>query len=193
MPPDLTKRKSGVAAGQARVEEFKRKEREARARRPRLRHRRASSPSSSFSSLVAACQRGGGRVDGVGGSQKRSRRPQAKLKADEDARKAAEAQTRAENGDDNDKKEESSDDEEPEARRRLERRGRGLGRADAAQRWRDLEAKADALCQRAQRHAPSVTRSRNRLELDVVAAMASTRCHAASTPSTWPSESLRVS
>ena len=35
VPPDLTKRKSGVAAGQARVEEFKRKEREARARRPR--------------------------------------------------------------------------------------------------------------------------------------------------------------
>ena len=41
VPPDLTKKKSGVAAGQARVEEFKRKEREARARRPRLRHRRA--------------------------------------------------------------------------------------------------------------------------------------------------------
>ena len=128
----------------------------------------------------------------------RSRRPQAKLKADEEARKAAEAQARVasgENGDNGeDKKEESSsDDEEPEARRRLERRGRGLGRADAAQRWRDLEAKADALCQRAARHAPSVTRSRNRLELDLVEAMASTRCHAAATPSTWPSESLRVS
>ena len=107
MPPDLTKRKSGVAAGQARVEEFKRKERE------------------------------------------------AKLKADEEARKAAEAQQRAENGvNEEDKKESSSDDEEPEARRRLERRGRGLGRADAAQRWHDLEAKADALCQRAQRHQP---------------------------------------
>ena len=109
----------------------------------------------------------------------RSRRPQAKLKADEEARKAAEAQARVasgENGDDNgeDKKEESSsDDEEPEARRRLERRGRGLGRADAAQRWRDLEAKADALCQRAARHAPSVTRSRNEFERDVVAAVAS--------------------
>ena len=95
----------------------------------------------------------------------RSRRPQAKLKAEEEARKAAEAQARVasgENGDDNgeDKKEESSsDDEEPEARRRLERRGRGLGRADAAQRWRDLEAKADQLCQRAARHAPSVTQS----------------------------------
>ena len=30
VPPDLTKKKSGVAAGQARVEEFKRKEREAK-------------------------------------------------------------------------------------------------------------------------------------------------------------------
>ncbi len=93
-----------------------------------------------------------------GGRRGHSRRPQAKLKADEEARKAAEAQARAasgENGDNGeDKKEESSDDEEPEARRRLERRGRGLGRADAAQRWRDLEAKADQLCQRAQRHAP---------------------------------------
>ena len=71
VPPDLTKRKSGVAAGQARVEEFKRKERE------------------------------------------------AKLKADEDARKAAEAQQRAENNGEEDKKESSSDDEEPEARRRV--------------------------------------------------------------------------
>ncbi len=108
VPPDLTKRKSGVAAGQARVEEFKRKERE------------------------------------------------AKLKADEEARKAAEAQQRAENGDngEEDKKESSSEDEEAQGRRRLERRGRGLGRADAAQRWRDLEQKADALCQRAQRHQP---------------------------------------
>ena len=108
VPPDLTKRKSGIAAGQARVEEFKRKERE------------------------------------------------AKLKADEEARKAAEAQQRAENGDngEEDKKESSSDDEEAQGRRRLERRGRGLGRADAAQRWRDLEAKADQLCQRAQRHQP---------------------------------------
>ena len=74
-------------------------------------------------------------------------------------RPAAEAQARVasgENGDNGeDKKEESSsDDEEPEARRRLERRGRGLGRADAAQRWRDLEAKADQLCQRAQGHQP---------------------------------------
>ena len=33
---------------------------------------------------------------------------------------------------------------------------------------------------------------RNELELDVVAAMASTRCRAASTPSTWPSENLGV-
>ena len=184
MPPDLTKRKSGVAAGQARVEEFKRKEREARARRlfegPSLRRRRGGA-TGTLGAPVAS----------------RSRRPQAKLKAEEEARKAAEAQARVasgENGDNGeDKKEESSsDDEEPEARRRLERRGRGLGRADAAQRWRDLEAKADALCQRAARHAPSVTRSRNRLELAGVAAMASTRCHAASTPSTWPSESLRV-
>jgi len=108
VPPDLTKKKSGVAAGQARVEEFKRKERE------------------------------------------------AKVKAEEEARKAAEAQQRAENGDngEEDKKESSSEDEEAQGRRRLERRGRGLGRADAAQRWRDLEQKADALCQRAQRHQP---------------------------------------
>ena len=174
VPPDLTKRKSGVAAGQARVEEFKRKEREARARRPR--------------GAFTAAQRAGQRVDGVGGDGD-AHHTQAKLKADEEARKAAEAQARVasgENGDNGeDKKEESSsDDEEPEARRRLERRGRGLGRADAAQRWRDLEAKADALCQRAARHAPSVTRSRNRLELAGVAAMASTRCHAASAPST---------
>ena len=78
VPPDLTKKKSGVAAGQARVEEFKRKERE------------------------------------------------AKLKADEEARKAAEAQQRAENGanEEEDKKESSSEDEEAQGRRRLERRGR---------------------------------------------------------------------
>ena len=36
-------------------------------------------------------------------------------------------------------------------------------------------------------------RAENELELDVVAAMASTRCRVASTSSTWPSESLRVS
>ena len=90
----MTKKKSGVPAGQARVEEFKRKERE------------------------------------------------AKLKAEEEARKAAEAQQRAENGnnEEEDKKDSSSDDEqEQEGRRRLERRGRGLGRADAAQRWRDSQ------------------------------------------------------
>ena len=79
VPPDLTKKKSGVAAGQARVEEFKRKERE------------------------------------------------AKQKADEEARKAAEAQQRAENNGEEDKKESSSEDEEAQGRRRLERRGRGLG------------------------------------------------------------------
>jgi hypothetical protein len=34
---------------------------------------------------------------------------------------------------------------------------------------------------------------KNELELDLVEAMASTRCRVASTPSRWPSESLRVS
>ena len=104
--------------------------------------------------FTAAQPGGPARRDGAPGGDARAHHAQAKLKADEEARKAAEAQARVasgENGDNGeDKKEESSsDDEEPEARRRLERRGRGLGRADAAQRWRDLEAKADALCQRA--------------------------------------------
>ena len=43
------------------------------------------------------------------------------------------------------------------------------------------------------RGAFALRESRRRLELDVVAAMASTRCHTAVTPSMRPHESLRVS
>ena len=102
--PDLTKRKSG-RAGQARVEEFKRKEREAK----------------------------------LGPTRRPGKLPKP---------------TTRQTAEEEDKKDSSSDDEqEQEGRRRQNGEGRGLGRADAARRWRDLNEGRPAR-QRAQRHQP---------------------------------------
>ena len=56
----------------------------------------------------------------------------------------------------------------------------------------DFERAVERLTQDAE-DARSVTQRENELELDVVAAMASTRCRTAATPSMRPHESLRVS